>query len=141
MLHKVVELGVACIHAAKLDDAGAHVCRELVAQGPARYADDGELLGQQVGLAQVKQRGQQLALGQIAGGAKDHQDPRIGNPLRTLGDLRKILRPHICLNGCHCSPVSCVKSFQLSAFSFQFLAPSFELAAASLVPLTLRADS
>ena len=59
----------------------AHVSRKLIAQRTPRYAHNGEMLGQQIRLAQVKQRRQQLALGQIAGGAKDHQNPRIGNPL------------------------------------------------------------
>ena len=37
--------------------------------------------GSRPACSQVKERRQQLALGQIARRAKDHHDPRIGNPL------------------------------------------------------------
>ncbi len=97
VLHKVVELGVARVNAAELEDSRTHVGRKLVTQRPPRNAHDCELRGQQVRLAQMKQGRQKLALGQVAGGAEDYQNPRIGNPLLPLWDLGKILGPHACL--------------------------------------------
>jgi hypothetical protein len=37
----------------------------------------------------VKQRRQQLALGQVARRAKDHQDPRLGNPFLAMRNLER----------------------------------------------------
>ena len=79
----------------------AHVGGELIAQRAARHADDGELFGQQVGLAEVKERGQQLALGEVARGAKDDENAGVGNALDALGDLGKILGAHSHLHGRH----------------------------------------
>ena len=69
MVVAYVEAGFSKIHLdtsmgcsgepAALDD-------EVVAERAARYADDSKLFGQQVGLAQMKESGQQLALGEIA---------------------------------------------------------------------------
>jgi hypothetical protein len=56
---------------------------------------------QQIGLAQVKQRGQQLALGQIARGAKDHQDSQARESAPTPWDLGKIFGAHFHLDGGH----------------------------------------
>ena len=72
---------VGSIDAAKLDDASAHVGGELIAQRAARHADDGELFGQQVRLEEMKERGQQLALGQVARGAEDDENAGVGNAL------------------------------------------------------------
>src|SRR5581483_10604796 len=95
VLDELVELRIVLLRVAEFDDAFAHVCGELVAQRPPRHAHNGKLLGQQVGLAQVEERRQQLALGQVAGGAEDHQNSRLRNSLSTLGHLRKILRPYL----------------------------------------------
>ena len=90
--YKAIQLGVACVHAAKLEDARAHIRRKLIAQRPTRHAHNGKLLRQQPRLLQVKERREQLAFGQVARSAKDHHDPRLGNPLVALRDLGKILR-------------------------------------------------
>ena len=81
-----------------------HVRGKFIAERTARHAHNRELLGQQVILAQVKERRQQFALRQVAGGPKDHHDPRIGNPLIALGKLRKILGPNPHLYRCHLTP-------------------------------------
>ena len=39
---------------------------ELIAQRAARHADNGKLAGQKVGLKEMKERRQQLALGEVA---------------------------------------------------------------------------
>ena len=56
---------------------------EVRAEGLSRVvargeADDGEMLGQQVVPGEVVQRGDELALGQIAARAEDHHHARIG---------------------------------------------------------------
>ncbi len=98
---EAVEFGILRVDAAKFDDAGAHVGGKFVAERAARDADDGELLGQKVRLPEMKERRQQLALGEVAGGAKDDEDGRIGNPLIALGELRKILGAHSHLHSGH----------------------------------------
>ena len=89
LLHKLVEPGIGLVDTAELDDAFAHVGRKLVAQRPPRHADNGKVLWQQVVLLEMKERGQQLALGQIAGSAKDHQDARIRECARRSSELAK----------------------------------------------------
>ena len=76
-------------------------CGELVAQGAARDADDGELVRQQPVLLEVEERGQQLALGQVARRAEDGHDDRVGNSLSAVRNLGKILGAYFHLNGCH----------------------------------------
>jgi hypothetical protein len=44
-----------------------------------RDADDGELVGQQPLLAEVVDRGQELAAGQVARGAEDDDDAAVGS--------------------------------------------------------------
>ena len=98
---KFVELGVACIGAAELDDAFAHVGGKFIAQRAARHADDGELFGQQIGLKEMKERGEQLALGEVAGGAEDDENAGLGDALAAFGNLGKILGAHGHLHGGH----------------------------------------
>ena len=57
--------------------------------------------GQKVGLKEMKERRQQLALGKVAGGAEDDENAGIGDALSALGDLRKILGAHSHLHGGH----------------------------------------
>ncbi len=66
VLCKLVEPWIGGFRTAKLDDALTHVGSELIAQRAARHADDGEFFGQQVGLEEVIERRQQLALGEVA---------------------------------------------------------------------------
>ena len=80
-IHERLQRGVAAIHAAALQDAFLHVRRERRREIAPRHAHDGELLRQQMLLLQVKQRRQQLALGQIARRTKDHHDARLRNSL------------------------------------------------------------
>src|SRR6202044_2199017 len=101
VLHEIIQLGIARVNAAILDDSVAHVSGKLVAQGSPRYADDGELVGQEIVLAQMEERRQQLALGQIAGSAKDHQNPRFRNSFPAVRNLGKILRPYTHLHRRH----------------------------------------
>src|ERR1035437_1979592 len=103
-LDEVVELRVARLHAAKVDDAFAHVLGELIAQRPARHTHDRKLFWKQAGLLEVKERRQQFALGQIARGPKDHHDPRSGNLLSAFRDLRKILWTYLHLHCFHNLP-------------------------------------
>ena len=98
---KVVEFGVACLDVAEFDDSGTHVGGEGIAQRSARHADDGELLGQEVRLKEVKVGGQQLAPGEIAGGSEDDKNPRIGDPLGAFGKLGEILGADCHLHGGH----------------------------------------
>ena len=102
LLHELLELGIGLVDAAKLDDALAHVGRELIAQRPPRHADNGKLLRQQPILLEVEERRQQLALGQVARGAKDDHDDRIGNSFTAARNLGKILRLNLHLNRRHC---------------------------------------
>src|ERR1035441_1471777 len=74
--HVGVELGVL----AELLHAGAHFFAEvIVGERRARNADDGESRGKPPVEGQPVERGQQLALGEVAIGAEDHDD--------ALGDL------------------------------------------------------
>ena len=100
-MDEVVELGVGRVNAAELDDAGAHVGGELIAEGAAGYADDGKLFGQQADLLEVEERGEELALGEIAGSAKDDHDARVGDSLGTVGDLGKVFGADTHFYGCH----------------------------------------
>ena len=86
-LTKLVELGIALVDAAEVDDPLAHVRGEFVAERAARHADDGELFGQQVGLKEVKERREQLALGEIARCAKDDENAGVGDALGAPGNL------------------------------------------------------
>ena len=79
------ELGVGLIDAASADDAVLHVGGEGVLQRAAGYADDGDLFGQQAGLVEVIERGQELALGEVAGGAEDDHDAGVGGALGLRG--------------------------------------------------------
>jgi len=99
--NELIQLGSVLVHAAKFHDALAHVLCELIAQRPPRHAHHGELLRQQAVLLQVKERRQQLALGQVARRAKDGNDHRVGNALVTLRDLGKIRGIHLHLNRGH----------------------------------------
>jgi hypothetical protein len=98
---KVVQLGIVRIHAAGLDDSGAHILGKDGAQGPPRHAHNREMLRQQVSLAEMKQRWEQLAPGQIARSTKDDQYHGLGNPFLAFGNLGKILGPHLYLNCRH----------------------------------------
>ena len=98
---EAVEFGIFGVDAAKFDDAGAHVGCKFIAERAARDADDGELPGQKARLPEMKERRQQLALGEVAGGAKDDDDGRIGDPFIALGELRKILGAHSHLHSGH----------------------------------------
>ena len=77
LLGELVEPRIGFVDAAEVDNAFAHVRGKLVAKRPARHAYNGKILRQQAALLKVKKRWQQLALGQIAGGAEDDHDDRI----------------------------------------------------------------
>jgi hypothetical protein len=77
--------GSPSVDAAEFEDAGAHVGGEFIAEGAAGYADDGEFFGQEAVLLEMKERGQQLALGQVAGGAEDHDDGGLGDAFALAG--------------------------------------------------------
>jgi len=98
---EAVELGIGGVDASKFDDAGAHVCGEFVSERAARDTDDGELLRQKIALPEMKERRQELAFGEVAGGAKNNQDPWVGNPLSAFGELREILGAHCHLHSGH----------------------------------------
>ncbi len=69
-----------------MPDAIARGAAEVVvAEGRAREAQDGKVFGHQPCLEQVEQRWDQLAVGQVAGGAKDDDGAGRGRPL--LGRL------------------------------------------------------
>ena len=116
---KVIQFGIAGVHAAEFNDASAHLRRELIAQRSPRHAHYGELIGQQPHLFQVEERGQQFASGQVARGAEDHQNPRLGNPLAARWDLGKILRAHAHLYRRHAvlPPAVVLLSLMLSTVS------------------------
>ena len=75
-------LGSSLFDAAAADDALLHVRGEGLLERPAGDADDREVLRQQPGLLQVIERGQELALGEVAGRAEDDDDAGIGGALR-----------------------------------------------------------
>jgi hypothetical protein len=81
--------------------AGAHVGGKFVSERTARDADDLKPLGEKVRLIEMIERRQKLALGEVAGGAKDDEDAGVGDTLSALGELREILRPHCHLHGGH----------------------------------------
>ena len=70
----------------------------------------------------MKERGKQLALGQVARRAEDGQDDRVGNSLSALRNLGKILGTYFHLNGCHNLTLRAVISCQFSVVSSQFSA-------------------
>ena len=53
-----------------------------------REAENGELLRQQIVAAKVVERREELARGQIAGGAEDHHDAAIGDAALFVGRAR-----------------------------------------------------
>ena len=73
-IHERLQLGVAGVNAAALENAILHVRGKGGGQIAARYAHDREVLGEQTLLLQVVQRRQQLALGQVARGAENHHN-------------------------------------------------------------------
>ena len=85
VLDEGVELGVGGFDTAALDDAVLHVGGEVVAERAAGDADDGEFFGKKAGLVEVIERGQELALGEVAGGAEDDDDAGVGDALALLG--------------------------------------------------------
>src|SRR5580704_14633017 len=101
MADEAVELGVALIDVAKIDDTLAHVGSELITEWAARHADDGEPLGKKIRLKEVKQRREQLALGEVARCAKDDENAWLGNALSGCWDLGKIFGAHSHLHGRH----------------------------------------
>ena len=100
-LTKVVELGIGGVGATEFDDAFAHVLGEFVAERAAGYADDGELLGQEAGLKKVIERGEKLALGQVARSAEDDENTGLRDALRSPGNLGEVFRSDFHLNGGH----------------------------------------
>ncbi len=106
LLYKFIELAVVFVDTAELDDALTHIFGEAVGEIAAGDADDAKLFGEQAGLLQMKERGEQLALGQIAGGAEDDSDAGFGDVLLDLGrGLPDILGRDSDFGGCHrCAP-------------------------------------
>ncbi len=83
-----IELGIGLFDAAAGDDAVLHVGGEGLFERTAGDADDGELLGKKAGLLEVIERGQELALGEVAGGAEDDDDAGVGHALGLLRGWR-----------------------------------------------------
>uniref|UniRef100_E6PY25 Uncharacterized protein n=1 Tax=mine drainage metagenome TaxID=410659 RepID=E6PY25_9ZZZZ len=115
-----VEPGVVLGGVAKLDNALAHVSGKLIPQRTTRNADDGELPGQQIHLFEVKERGEQLALGEVAGSAKDDQNRRLGDALLCRRHLGQVLRVNLYLRRSHaCFLSSCFfRSLFMPMFSW-----------------------
>src|SRR3954471_23342911 len=82
------ELRVGVLYAAPSDDALFHVWRKAVFERTASDAYDSDPFGQEAGLVEVIERGQELALGEIAGSSEDDDDAGIGRALglRSCGD-------------------------------------------------------
>ena len=82
------QLRIRRIHIAKLQNPLAHIRGKFVANRPPRHAQNHQLLRQQSHLLQMEERRQQLALGQVARRAKNHQNRRLRYPLCPCGYLR-----------------------------------------------------
>src|SRR5437867_12863729 len=80
------ELGVHGCSGVRLDVLRELAAKFVVGPGPAGEADDGELFRQKTRPGQVAQRGEKLALGQIAAGAADHHHAGIRRPDRWGSD-------------------------------------------------------
>src|SRR5271156_6114228 len=100
LAHELVELFLALLHSSELKNAVTHVFFKLALQGPPRYAYNRKLPRQQARLLEVKERGQELALGQVAGGAEDDHDRWLGNSLGTLRRFQ-VFRGKLHFCGCH----------------------------------------
>ncbi len=85
MIEEGLQRRVAGIYAAALDDAVMHVSGKGRGEIATRYANDSELFRQQALLLEVIERRQQLALGEVAGGAEDDHDTRFGYALIFFG--------------------------------------------------------
>jgi hypothetical protein len=67
------------VRAAELLDGGPGLGAELVVgQAAARDADDPVAVGQQAGLGEVEEAGEQLAAGEVAGRPEEHDDVVLG---------------------------------------------------------------
>ena len=80
------QFGVGFVDSSAGDDALLHIRGEAGFKRAAGDADDGEVLGQKIGLLQVIERGQEFALGQVAGGAEDDDDAGLGLTLGLRAD-------------------------------------------------------
>ncbi len=79
------ELGIGLFDTAAADDAVFHVGGEAVFERTAGDADYGEILRQETRLLKVIERGQELALGEVAGCAEDDHDAGVRGALCLRG--------------------------------------------------------
>ena len=94
----VVDAGGEVVPEGRLDrvarvlrDGGAHLRAEVgVRVRPPREAHDARLRRQQAGAPQVVEGGQDLAMGEVAGGAEDDHDGRVGDPLEARADAQRV---------------------------------------------------
>jgi hypothetical protein len=96
-LTKSSSLGSPSLDAAELEDAVAHVGGELIAEGRRATPTMANSLGSRP-ILEVKERRQQLALGEVAGGAEDDDDGGFGMRSLAGGTLERSsgLCCHLC---------------------------------------------